>query len=76
MQVTVDIPDELAAQVEARGFALEVFLRELIMTRFAERKTADERRNAVDAMRQFAAQHGFTTGGQDLKSMVHEGHKY
>lgn len=35
-----------------------------------------ERQKAVDAMMQFAAKHGFTTGGQDLKSMVHEGHKY
>jgi len=30
----------------------------------------------VDAMLQFAEKHGCTTGGQDLKSMVHEGHKY
>jgi hypothetical protein len=35
-----------------------------------------ERQKAVDGMMQFAAKHGFTTGGQDLKSMVHEGHKY
>jgi anaerobic glycerol-3-phosphate dehydrogenase len=37
---------------------------------------ADRRNEAVDAMMQFAERHGFTTGGQDLKSMVHEGHKY
>jgi len=36
-----------------------------------------ERRNAaVDAILQFAEKHGCTTGGHDLKSMVHEGHKY
>jgi len=35
-----------------------------------------ERQRAVDAMMQFAAKHGLTTGGQDLKSMVHEGHKH
>ena len=76
MQVTVNISDELAAQVEARGFALEVFLRELIVTRLSEKQSADERRSAVDAIRQFAAKHGFTTNGQDLKRMVHEGHKH
>jgi hypothetical protein len=31
---------------------------------------------AVEAMLRFADEHGFTTGGQDLKSMVQEGHKY
>ncbi len=35
-----------------------------------------ERQRAVEAMLRFADKHGITTGGQDLKSMVHEGHKY
>ena len=34
------------------------------------------RRQAVEAMRGFAKKHGATLGGLDLKSMVHEGHKY
>ena len=77
MQVTVDIPDELADQVEARGLVLESYLRELIQTNLSEKQTSTEqRRNAVDAMRQFAAKYRFTTGNHDLKNMVHEGHKY
>lgn len=99
MQITVTIPDELAAQAQARGLALDRRLPELLAEDLAAepenrptskssvsgaienlrslRKEDAERRNAaVDAMMQFAQKHGFTTGGQDLKSMVHEGHKY
>jgi hypothetical protein len=35
-----------------------------------------QRRQAVEAMLVFAERHGTTLGGLDLKSMVHEGHKY
>jgi hypothetical protein len=30
MRITVTIPEELAAQVEARGFTLETYMRELL----------------------------------------------
>jgi post-segregation antitoxin (ccd killing protein) len=77
MQITVTIPDELAAQVEARGFALETYVRELVEAKLSQ-KQADkgQRREAVDAMLDFAEKHGAKLGGQDLKKMVHEGHKY
>jgi len=91
MQITVTIPDELAAQ--ARGLALDRYLPELLaedLVTEAESRpapivttigdAADEvtarRHAAVEAMLGFAKKHGFTTGGQDLKSMIHEGHKY
>lgn len=35
-----------------------------------------ERLRAVEAMLRFADKHGLTATGHDLKSMVHEGHKY
>jgi hypothetical protein len=76
MQVVVNIPDELAAQVEARGFVLETCLRELMEERLSQEPIREERRQAVEAMRGFAQRHGATLGGLDLKSMVHEGHKY
>ena len=77
MQVLVDIPDELAAQVQARGVALEACLRELMEERFSRQPEQNgQRRQAVEAMRGFAESHGATLGGLDLKSMVHEGHKY
>lgn len=76
MQVLVNIPDELAAQLQARGFALETCLRELVEEKFSREPIREERRQAVEAMRGFAKKHGATLGGIDLKSMVHEGHKY
>ncbi len=77
MQITVTIPDELAAQVQARGFALETYVRDLVEEKLSqEQAVIGERRKAVEAMLTFAQKHGFTTDGQDLKSMVHEGHKY
>jgi hypothetical protein len=76
MQILVNIPDELAAQVEARGFVLETCLRELMEERLSQEPIRDGRRQAVEAMRGFAKKHGATLGGLDLKSMVHEGHKY
>ena len=71
MQITVTIPDELAAQVQARGLVLETYVGELVRQAEAERK-----RQAVEAMLEFADTHGLTLGSNDLKSMVHEGHKY
>ncbi len=93
MQITVTIPDELAAQARARGLALDRYLPELLAEDLATEAeiwpapttatisdAADEvtarRHAAVEAMLGFAKKHGFTTGGQNLKSMVHEGHKY
>ncbi len=36
MQVTVTIPDELAAQVQARGFALETYVRDLVQEKLSK----------------------------------------
>jgi hypothetical protein len=74
MQITVTIPDELAAQVQARGFALETYVRDLV-----EEKLSQKRGRTTEGGRRDApvcSEHGFTTDVQDLKSMVHEGHKY
>ncbi len=89
MQITVTIPDELAAQAQARGLVLDRYISELLAENLAseahvavpalseaEDKLAARRNAAVEAMLGFAEKHGITTGGQDLKSMLHEGHKY
>ena len=77
MQVTITIPDELAAQVQARGLELDAYLSSLVEEKLSQEPAdQDHRRRAVEAMLRFADTHGFTTGGQDLKSMIHEGHQY
>lgn len=76
MQITVNIPDELAAAIQARGMELDTYVRELMEEKLG-RESADrnQRRRTVEAMLQFGQKHGATLGGQNLKSMVHEGHK-
>jgi hypothetical protein len=77
MRITVSIPDELAAQVQARGFELETYVRDLMKEKLSqEHAVTEQRQKAVEAMLRFAQKHGFTTGGQGLKGMVHEGHRY
>jgi post-segregation antitoxin (ccd killing protein) len=77
MQVTVTIPDELAAEVQARGLALDTYVRELVEEKLTRERTDESRRrNAVEAMLQFGQKHGAKLGGLDLKGMVHEGHKF
>jgi hypothetical protein len=77
MQVTLNIPDDLAAQAQARGFVLETYVRELMREDLSGNPDRDgQRRKAVEAMLDFAERHGATLGGLGLKSMVHEGHKY
>jgi len=77
MQIMVTIPDELAAQAQARGFVLETYLRQLMEEDLSrEQAPNSQRRQAVEAMLGFAKKHGATLGGLDLKAMVHEGHKY
>ncbi len=77
MQVTITIPDELAAQVQARGLELDTYISNL-MAEDLSLQPADQgkRRRAVEATLRFADEHGFTSGGQNLKSIIHEGHKY
>jgi hypothetical protein len=75
--VTVNIPDELAAQAEARGFVLETCLRDLMEEKLLRDPVQGiQRRQAVEDMLHFAEKHGATLGSLSLKSMVHEGHKY
>ncbi|MGH9899948.1 MAG: hypothetical protein ACRD63_05040 [Pyrinomonadaceae bacterium] len=77
MQIIVTIPDELAAQIHARGLALETYVRDLMEEKLSQEQTTKiQRHQAVEAMLHFAEKHGATLGGLDMKSMVHEGHKY
>jgi hypothetical protein len=77
MQVMVNIPDELAAEVQARGFVLETYVRNLMEEKLSGAPVqSGQRRQAVEAMLHFAEKHSATLGGLNLKRMVHEGHKY
>ncbi|MGD0294113.1 MAG: hypothetical protein ABSB30_09680 [Terracidiphilus sp.] len=79
MQVTFDIPDELVARIRARGLEPQSFAQGVVddaVARGGVNAEDSKRHEAVDAMVNFSAKHGATPDGINLKSMVHEGHKY
>ena len=80
MQVTITIPDELAAQAQARGLALDRHLPALLAEDLAaaphppavfQQRSAAE---AVDSIR--AHRKGTLLGGLTIKTLVEEGRKY
>jgi hypothetical protein len=81
MQITVTVPDELVREAEARGVSVEAYAEE-VLARIAHEETRPhetpgERRQAVDGMRSFAREHGFTLGpGLTIKDLINEGRKY
>ena len=90
VEIAPETGARFAAEAERRGIPLDRLLSETLEHTAPERAAAPaevsalsftteeqaRRDAAVDAMLGFAKKHGFTTGGQDIKSMVHEGHKY
>lgn len=81
MQVTVTVPDEVAIEAEERGLSVEAYLETLIARAVAEtHQVADDpeaRRKAVDRMRSFADEYGFTLGPDlTIKDLINEGRKY
>ena len=84
-----ELQARITAQAHARGLALEQYIVETLDTSTApaihdqhgagetlHQEQAAQRNAAVEAMSRFAAQHGFTNQGADLKAPAHEGHKY
>ena len=72
-----EVEAALAAEARARGMALDHYLEEIVETRSAAaHEDRSERKKAVEAMMRFARAHRIKTGGQSIKDMLHEGHKY
>ena len=75
MEIRVNIPDELAAQIKAQGVPVDTYVRDLVEEKLshdqADKKT---RSDAVERMLRFAKTHG-TKLEDNLKRTIHEGHK-
>ncbi len=59
MEITVHIPDELAAEAEARGLRPEAYVEQLLARQVTSRpagklRTADEIRGWLDSLAQFS----------------------
>jgi hypothetical protein len=76
MQVTINIPDHLAAEAAAHGLAVDAYVEEVLAKRIQGTVENDARKSAVEEMQKFARKHGATLGDLKLKDLIHEGHKY
>jgi hypothetical protein len=77
MEVKINVPDRLAAEAEARGISLEMYLEEILSQQGigAERETSQGPvSEAIDRIRELRKQNFL--GGLKIKDLIHEGHKY
>ncbi|MCL2661234.1 MAG: hypothetical protein FWD64_12070 [Acidobacteriaceae bacterium] len=77
LQLRPEIEARLAAEAKARGMALETYVRVFVEERISGWQPVGRPPDrAVKTMLAFADKHGLTLGGEGLKKMTHEGHKY
>jgi hypothetical protein len=77
MEVTIKVPDKLAAEARAHGLSVEVYVQE-ILARQALDTVSEQRLQAVRAAieRIFELRKGNRLAGLRTKDLIHEGHKY
>ena len=76
MEVTVNIPDQLAAEARCRGVAVEAYVEE-VLVRHAQEPEAEAHRKSAEAIdRIMMLRKGKTLGGVKVKELIHEGRKY
>lgn len=77
MQVTVNVPDRLAAEARARGVAVEVYIEQMLVRQLVGPESETSGKSvgeAIDRIRELRKQN--TLGGLRIKDLIHEGHKY
>lgn len=77
VEVTIKVPDELAAEARARGVSVEVYVQQ-ILARQALGTTDEQRIRSVRAAidRIFELRKGNKLAGLRTRDLIHEGHKY
>ncbi len=77
MEVTIKVPDKLAAEARAHGVSVEVYVQE-ILARQALGTAGEQRLPSVRAAidRIFELRKGNKLTGLRTKDLIHEGHKY
>jgi hypothetical protein len=77
MQVTVNVPDRLAAEARARGVSVEVYVEEMLVRQLIVPEGETPQKpvgEAIDRIRELRKQN--TLGDLRTKDLIHEGHKY
>ena len=77
MQVTINVPDRLAAEARARGVSVEVYVEQMLAGKALEATNgarAESIGEAIDRIRELRK--GNKLAGLRLKDLLHEGHKY
>jgi plasmid stability protein len=77
MEVTIKVPDKLAAEARAHGVSVEVYVQEILARQALE--TAGEQRlqsirEAIDRILELRK--GNKLAGLRTKDLIHKGHKY
>jgi hypothetical protein len=72
MQVTVNMPEEMAQQARARGVAVEAYVEEVLVRE--SQHSAPVVGEATDRLREL--RQGNTLGGSIIKDLIDEGRKY
>jgi hypothetical protein len=77
MEVTIKVPDKLAAEARAHGVSIEVYVQE-ILTRQAVETAGDQRLHSIRAAidRILELRKGNKLAGLRTKDLIHEGHYY
>ncbi len=77
MEVTIKVPDQLAAEARAQGVSVEVYVQE-ILARQALGATGEGQLQSVGAAidRILELRKGNKLAGLRTKELIHEGHKY
>ncbi len=77
MQVTINVPERLAAEARARGLSVEDYVQEMLARQAIETNGEARLRSvgeAVDRIRELRK--GNKLAGLRTKDLIHEGHKY
>ncbi|HET9177850.1 MAG TPA: hypothetical protein VFQ24_05770 [Terriglobia bacterium] len=77
MEVTIKVPDKMAAEARAHGVSVEVYVQEILARQALDatgEKGAQSVRAAIDRIRELRK--GNMLAGLRTKDLIHEGHKY
>jgi hypothetical protein len=77
MEVTIKVPDKLAAEARARGVSVEVYVQEIVARQAADTTAVDASQSVGAAIeRIFELRKGNKLEGLRTTTLIHEGHKY